>query len=139
MELSKQKRWWWVFGLLILASVSAYLIIQALSENINFYYTPAEIAQGKVPKGPYTRFGGLVKVGSIEKTQEPGHPPRVQFLLTDGQYDFKVRYEGVLPDLFKEGQGVVVMGYLDENSGIQAIELLAKHDENYYPPGIEKP
>jgi cytochrome c-type biogenesis protein CcmE len=115
--------------------VSSWLIIRALKENISFYHTPTEAATGKVDRGLQTRFGGVVKPQSFERL----YGLRIRFILTDYENDIPVVYEGVLPDLFKEGQGVVVTGFIQDDGTLKAIELLAKHDENYLPPNIKKP
>jgi cytochrome c-type biogenesis protein CcmE len=126
-----------IFALLVVlgTGISSWLIIRALKENISFYYTPTEAATGKVSRGVQTRFGGVVKAGSIDRL----HGLQIRFILTDYENDVPVVYEGVLPDLFKEGQGVVVTGSVGADGILKAVELLAKHDENYLPPNIKKP
>ena len=126
-----------IFALLVIlgASVSSWLIIRSLRENISFYYTPTEVATGKISRGVQTRFGGVVKPESIDRL----HGLEIRFILTDYEHDVPVVYTGVLPDLFKEGQGVVVTGFIEANGTLKAVELLAKHDENYLPPNIKKP
>jgi cytochrome c-type biogenesis protein CcmE len=126
-----------IFTLLIVlgTGVSAWLIIRSLEENISFYYTPTDVATGKIGKEMRTRFGGIVKPQSLERL----HGLAIRFILTDYTHEVPVVYEGVLPDLFKEGQGVVVTGSIQSNGTLKAIELLAKHDENYLPPNIKKP
>jgi cytochrome c-type biogenesis protein CcmE len=123
-----------IFVLLVLlgTGLSSWLIIRALKENISFYYTPTEAITGKVSQGVSTRFGGIVKPRSLDRL----HGLEIRFILTDNQHDIPVVYSGILPDLFKEGQGVVVTGFIDENGVLKATELLAKHDENYLPPKI---
>ncbi len=126
-----------VFSLLIVlgTGVSAWLIIRSLEDNISFYYTPTDVAKGKIAQEMKTRFGGIVKPQSLERLQGL----TIRFILTDYTHELPVVYKGVLPDLFKEGQGVVVTGSIQSNGTLKATELLAKHDENYLPPNIKKP
>ena len=101
----------------------------ALRDNIVFFYTPGEIVEKGVQPGVRLRLGGLVKEGSIEK----GEGRAVVFTVVDAQSEIRVRYSGVLPDLFREGQGVVAEGVLEAGSAFRADAVLAKHDENYMP------
>ncbi|MDH3641044.1 MAG: cytochrome c maturation protein CcmE, partial [Gammaproteobacteria bacterium] len=117
------------------AAVSVGLVLTALNENINLFYPPDQIVGGDAPVGAQIRAGGMVMDGSVVHT---GADLDVEFVLTD--YDgaeFKVLYSGILPDLFREGQGVLVRGELDAAGVFQAEEVLAKHDENYMPPELE--
>lgn len=109
------------------------LIAYALRQNISLYYTPAQIEQRLAPMGQLIRVGGMVVKGSI--IQEPKRL-NVEFALTDYQSKILVHYQGVLPDLFREGQGVVVKGRLISQNDFQALEVLAKHDENYMPKEV---
>lgn len=126
-----------IFALLVVlgTGISSWLIVRSLQENISFYYTPTDVAAGKVSKGVQTRFGGIVKPQSLDRL----YGLQIRFILTDYEHDVPVVYKGILPDLFKEGQGVVVTGAIDESGTLKAVELLAKHDENYLPPNIKKP
>lgn len=119
-----------LIGLAILLAVgtAAALILNALNSNIALYITPTEVVAGKYPQGKAFRIGGMVKVGSVQRDGLD-----VNFVLTDTAQDVNVRYRGILPDLFKEGQGAVVQGKL-EAGVFAASEVLAKHDENYMPP-----
>jgi cytochrome c-type biogenesis protein CcmE len=119
-----------VFG----AAVAAALITFALRENINLFYPPAEIAEGKAPVGKQIRAGGMVLEGSV--VRDP-YSLRVDFVVTDYQAQVPVTFVGILPDLFAEGQGVVAAGKLDSDGVFQASEVLAKHDENYMPPEVQ--
>jgi len=114
------------------ATVSVLLI--ALNENINLFYPPDKIVSGEAPTGPIIRAGGMVAEGSLTyETKGLG----VLFVLTDHMgSSFRVRYVGILPDLFREGQGVVVTGKLDPAGEFNATQVLAKHDENYMPREI---
>ncbi|MEQ8314703.1 MAG: cytochrome c maturation protein CcmE [Gammaproteobacteria bacterium] len=109
-------------------SLAIGLTLFALRQNINMFYTPTQVAGGEVSSGVNFRIGGMVKEGSIAEAQDS---LMVQFVTTDYVSDVPVRYEGILPDLFREGQGVVAEGQIDANGVFQASKVLAKHDENY--------
>ncbi len=109
------------------------LVLFALQENINLFYNPTQIANGEAPEGARIRAGGMVVDGSIVRAESSLH---VQFELTDYSASIPVSYTGILPDLFREGQGIVAMGKVDGNGVFQADEVLAKHDENYMPPEV---
>ena len=109
------------------------LTMYALSQNINLFYSPTQIAAGEAPQGTRIRAGGMVVDGSVKRDQESLH---VEFGITDYEKTVTVHYNGILPDLFREGQGIVAQGELDENNVLQAVEVLAKHDENYMPPEV---
>ena len=134
MHLRRTVRILFIFLLLLGVGVSTWLISRALKENISFYYTPSDAVMGKVVRGVKTRYGGIVKPGSLDRL----HGLEIRFLLTDYTHEIPVIYKGILPDLFKEGQGVVVTGFIDGSGTLIASELLAKHDENYLPPKITK-
>ena len=119
-----------VFG----ASVAVALITFALRENINLFYSPAEISEGTAPVGKQIRAGGMVLEGSI--VRDP-NSLRVDFVVTDYQASVPVTFVGILPDLFAEGQGVVAAGKLGDDGVFHASEVLAKHDENYMPPEVQ--
>ena len=114
-----------VFG----AALAVGLVLFALREGINVFYTPTEVSDGAVPVGQNFRVGGMVKVGSLVKDGLQG--TEINFLATDFCNDVPVSYTGVLPDLFREGQGVVADGYINERGVFEATQILAKHDENY--------
>ncbi|PIE24531.1 MAG: cytochrome c maturation protein CcmE [Neptuniibacter caesariensis] len=109
------------------------LTMFALSQNINLFYSPAQIVKGEAPQNTRIRAGGMVVEGSVQR--DP-NSLKVTFELTDYEGTITVHYEGILPDLFREGQGIVAQGNLDENNELQASEVLAKHDENYMPPEV---
>ena len=109
------------------------LTMYSLSQNINLFYSPTQIAAGEAPQGTRIRAGGMVVDGSVKRDQESLH---VEFGITDYEKTVTVHYNGILPDLFREGQGIVAQGELDENNVLQAVEVLAKHDENYMPPEV---
>lgn len=120
---------------IVLGSAAAVALASfALRENINLFYSPAQIAAGEAPVGKAIRAGGMVREGSIKRDSQS---LRVDFVVTDFQSDVAVSYTGILPDLFDEGQGVVAAGALDEQGVFQATEVLAKHDENYMPPEVQ--
>jgi cytochrome c-type biogenesis protein CcmE len=114
-------------------AVSVALALQAFRENVLFFFSPSEIVAGDVPVERGFRLGGMVLDGSVER--EPGSLT-VAFVVTDFANSIPVKYTGVLPDLFKEGQGVVARGRLTEDGSFAAEEVLAKHDENYMPPEV---
>lgn len=107
------------------------LVLKAFNENLVFFFTPTQVAENKAPQGRTFRIGGLVEVGSVQR-QPDGIT--VHFVVTDTAKSIPVFYRGVLPDLFKEGKGVVAQGRLDAKGVFEASEVLAKHDENYMPP-----
>ncbi|GBF29315.1 cytochrome c-type biogenesis protein CcmE [bacterium MnTg03] len=107
--------------------------LKSLDENIMFFFTPSEVAKGKAPRDRLFRIGGMVVNGSVSR---PGNGLTVQFDLTDNTSNLTVRYTGILPDLFREGQGIIANGRLDKDGAFVAQEVLAKHDENYMPPEV---
>ncbi len=109
------------------------LALYALKENINLFYSPTQVAKGDVPRGHTFRLGGLVEKGSVKRAEKG---LTVHFVLTDGASSVPVDYEGILPDLFREGQGIVAQGRLDAAGRFEADQVLAKHDENYMPPEV---
>ncbi len=125
----KQQRTALILGALAFLGVAAGLILYALRDTIVFFYTPAEVAEKHVQPGTRLRLGGLVEKGSIVK----GEGGVIHFAITDTDKVMKVVYRGVLPDLFKEGQGVVAEGVLQPDGTFRADTVLAKHDENYMP------
>jgi len=128
----KQRRGFFIGAGVAVLSVAAILIGFALKDTIVFFYTPSDVLTKKLGPGQRVRIGGLVAKGSVVR----GEGAKVEFAVTDTLYTIKVHYEGLLPDLFKEGQGVVAEGKLDNNGGLLAETVLAKHDENYMPPEV---
>lgn len=118
-------------GLLCIASAAA-LILTAFEDNLVFFYSPSDVQAKGLPEGRTARIGGLVQEGSVEHLD--GN--RVEFVVTDGAHDLSVVYQGALPDLFREGQGVVAEGQAGDNGVFQAREVLARHDENYMPAEV---
>ena len=132
MKKKKQQRLWYVAILTICLGGTAALVLNALRSQITYFYTPSDV----LPEGKSVRLGGLVKEGSVIWSPEEHH---VIFCVTDGSQDRKVRYSGVLPDLFREGQGVVVEGVFKRQDDLfLARKVLAKHDEAYMPPEVTK-
>lgn len=120
---------------LMLAGIAVGLTfaLKALDENIMFFFTPSEVAEGKAPKNKLFRMGGMVVDGSVSR---PGDGLTAQFDLSDNDNQVTVQYTGILPDLFREGQGIIANGEVGDNGIFVAQEVLAKHDENYMPPEI---
>jgi cytochrome c-type biogenesis protein CcmE len=117
-------------GLVALAAAAA-LGLNALRSNLVFFYTPTQIAAREAPAGAALRVGGLVQAGSVRRE---GDGVSVRFVVTDTAHELPVVYRGILPDLFKEGKGVVAQGELGPDGVFRASQVLAKHDENYMPP-----
>lgn len=116
------------------AAVTLALVVLALDENVNLFYEPAKVVGGEAPQGVEIRAGGMVVDGSVA-FDDTGLG--VRFTLTDHRgNDFDVAYRGILPGMFREGQGILVRGRLDAQRTFQADEVLAKHDENYMPPEL---
>jgi cytochrome c-type biogenesis protein CcmE len=109
-------------------------LLRAMNENILFYYSPSQVAAGEPPEGRRFRVGGLVVNGSVDRA--PGNL-EVHFVLTDNAKTVPVVYSGILPDLFREGQGIIAHGEMTQDGSFRADEVLAKHDENYMPPEVE--
>ena len=133
MRLRKQQRLVLVTVALLLLGGASGLVLYALSDSVAFFVTPSDIATGKVDVDRRFRLGGLVVDGSVERGAGDG---TVRFRLTDQAHEVAVRYQGILPDLFREGQGIVAQGELGANGVFTASEVLAKHDENYMPPEV---
>jgi cytochrome c-type biogenesis protein CcmE len=134
MTPSRKKRLALVILIVIGVSAAASLMLLAFQSNVQLFVTPTDIANGKAPSGRVFRLGGLVVKGSVRR--EPDSLA-VHFDLTDMTHTITVAYEGILPDLFREGQGIVTQGSVDEKGVFNAIEVLAKHDENYMSPELE--
>ncbi|EQD69691.1 cytochrome c maturation protein CcmE [Ferrovum myxofaciens] len=124
----RHKRLALIFGAVVVLGVAVALVLNAFRSNLVFFYTPTQIVRGEAPKDRAFRIGGLVKTGSLQRHDLVAH-----FIVTDTVNEIAVSYRGILPDLFKEGRGVVAEGNLG-NGQFVATEVLAKHDENYMPP-----
>ena len=130
----KQKFQFQMLGVLSLALILIVsLVVYALRQNISLYYTPTQISKHEAPIGKLIRVGGMVLKHSVQQAKDK---LEVNFLLTDYQQKLVIHYHGLLPDLFREGQGVVVKGVLTSENELEAKEVLAKHDENYMPAEV---
>ena len=118
---------------LIGVAIAVGLGLKAFNKNLLYYYTPSQVAAGQARPGQMFRMGGLVAMGSVQRA--PGSMT-VHFVLTDMQHSVPITYTGILPDLFREGQGIVVHGSLADGGQFTADEVLAKHDEKYMPPEV---
>ncbi len=127
----RSKRLILVGGGVALLVAAVTLVLSAFQQNLVFFHTPTEVAEGKAPRGKTFRIGGLVEDGSILREADG---LTVRFVITDTAKVIPVSYKGSLPDLFREGKGAVVQGSLGQDGVFQATEVLAKHDENYMPP-----
>jgi cytochrome c-type biogenesis protein CcmE len=125
----RHKRLALIVGGIAVLGIAAGLVLYALNSNIVFFYTPTQVAQQEAPKGRDFRIGGLVEAGSVQRDGT-----RVTFRVTDNAREIPVAFTGSLPDLFREGKGVVAQGSLGADGVFTATEVLAKHDENYMPP-----
>lgn len=128
----KQRRGILIGSAVAVLSLAAILTLFALKDTIVFFHTPSDVAEKKIAAGQRFRLGGLVAEGSVKR----GQGASVEFAVTDTIQKVPVTYEGVLPDLFREGQGVVAEGALDTSGRFVADSVLAKHDENYMPPEV---
>ncbi len=128
---SRYRRLMWIAAGLAALGLAATLVLNAFQSNLVFFFTPTQVANGEAPTGKQFRIGGLVEEGSV---QREGGGTTVNFRVTDGAKTMAVSYVGILPDLFKEGKGVVAQGSLLADGQFKASNVLAKHDENYMPP-----
>ena len=135
MNPLRKQRLYALIAVLIGSLLATWLVVSALSENMNLFYSPSEILEVDIDESVLIRAGGMVKQGSIEKSKDSLN---VRFTVTDYQNELIINYEGILPDLFDENAGVVVRGNLKTDGTFKAIEVLAKHDENYMPPEVAK-
>lgn len=134
MNSTQKKRLELIAGGLIICGAAAALVFNAFEENLVFFFSPSQVAAHEAPEGRAFRIGGFVQEGSVQR-QKDG--VTVRFEVTDTAHTVPVTYKGSLPDLFKEGKGVVAQGKL-QNGVFVADQVLAKHDENYIPPEAEK-
>ncbi len=129
----RRKRLFVVLGILGGVAAAVTLAAMASRENIMFYYDPSQVAAGQAPADKRFRIGGMVVKGSVQR--QPGDL-RVRFVLSDFAHEVPVEYSGVLPDLFREGQGIIAHGAMNAHGAFVADEVLAKHDEKYMPPEV---
>ena len=131
----RQRRMTLVFGIVAGVSIAGALALSAFRQNVTFFFDPTQVAEGQVHVGEHFRLGGMVTQGSVQRT--PGSL-EVRFVVTDFKHDVPVSYTGVLPDLFREGTGVVAHGRMRGDGTFVADEVLAKHDEKYMPPEVAR-
>jgi cytochrome c-type biogenesis protein CcmE len=133
MTPARKKR----FGLILLmvagVATGVGFALKSLDQNIMFFFTPSEVVTGKAPADKLFRMGGMVVAGTVRR---PGDGLTVHFDLTDNEQNVTVKFAGILPDLFREGQGIVANGKLNDSGEFVAEEVLAKHDETYMPPEL---
>lgn len=136
MNTIRKRRLAWIILLVGCSFLAAFLILKALNQNVNLFFTPTQVVMGEAKQGRIIRIGGMVQKGSVVQ----GDGLNINFVVTDFSHAIVVRYTGILPDLFKEGQGVVALGRLVSDQHNQSIfyadQVLAKHDENYTPPEV---
>src|SRR5665213_2646625 len=132
MNPRKRRRLYFAAALLIAGAGGAALVLAALKDNVLYFYSPSDITAKHVPAGVAFRVGGLVEKGSVTH----GPHAEVRFVVTDGRAAVPISFRGVLPDLFREGQGIVASGALTDKGVFDASEVLAKHDERYMPPEV---
>jgi len=131
----RKKRLFLILGLLAGVAVAVGFALSALQQNINLFYTPTQIANGEAPLDTRIRAGGMVEKGSVQRS---GDSLDVRFVVTDFNKSVPITYRGILPDLFREGQGIVALGKVNGEGVVVADEVLAKHDEKYMPPEVTK-
>ena len=131
MKTIRKQRLITVLLILSTSSFGSFLIIRALDSNLDFFFTPSELFKEEIPNNKRIKVGGMVLEGSVTRDKT-----NISFVITDYEGSINVEFDGLVPDLFKEGSGVVVLGYLKDKTLI-AEDVLAKHDENYMPPSID--
>lgn len=134
MNAVRRQRLILVLVILVGLAVATGLAVYALRQNMNLYYSPAQVVDGTAPVGEKMRIGGLVQKGSVQRSPDSLD---ITFRVTDGVHGFQVHYRGILPDLFREGQGVVANGILVSRHRFEAKTILAKHDATYMPPEVK--
>lgn len=133
MHAIRKKRLITIAVILFILSAALGLVMYALQQNINLFYSPTQIASGEAPVNTTIRAGGMVVVGSVHRNSDTLD---VTFDVTDFKHNVRIQYRGILPDLFREGQGIVAQGKLMNNGIFRASQVLAKHDEKYMPPEV---
>ena len=131
MKTIRKQRLITVLLILTTSALGSFLIIRALDSNLEFFFTPSELFKEEIPNNKRIKVGGMVLEGSVTRDKT-----NISFVITDYEGSINVEFDGLVPDLFKEGSGVVVLGYLKDKTLI-AEDVLAKHDENYMPPSID--
>ena len=135
MNPIRKQRIYALIAIIVGSILAVYLVVSALSKNLNLFYSPTDLLNTDISTETLIRAGGMVREGSIKRSETS---LSIEFVVTDFKNDLKIKYSGILPDLFSEEAGVVVQGYLDKEGTFRAIEVLAKHDENYMPPEVAK-
>ena len=135
MNPIRKQRIYALIAIIVGSILAVYLVISALSKNLNLFYSPTDLLNNDLSPDTLIRAGGMVREGSIKRSDTS---LSIEFVVTDFKNDLKIKYSGILPDLFSEEAGVVVQGYLEKEGTFRAIEVLAKHDENYMPPEVAK-
>lgn len=131
MKIHRKKRLINVLLLSLLSGAGILMVLYALNSNLDYFFTPSELLAEEVPSNRRVKVGGMVQEGSVRREDSI-----ISFTITDYSKTIDVSYTGIVPDLFKEGSGVVVLGYLN-NGKVDAEKVLAKHDENYMPPALQ--
>jgi cytochrome c-type biogenesis protein CcmE len=135
MNPIRKQRIYALIAIIVGSILAVYLVVTALSKNLNLFYSPTDLLNNDLSPETLIRAGGMVREGSIKRSD---NSLSIEFVVTDFKNDLKIKYSGILPDLFSEKAGVVVQGYLEKEGTFRAIEVLAKHDENYMPPEVAK-
>jgi len=135
MNPIRKQRIYALIAIVVGSTLAVYLVVTALSKNLNLFYSPTDLLNNDLSPETLIRAGGMVREGSIKRSDTS---LSIEFVVTDFKNDLKIKYSGILPDLFSEEAGVVVQGYLEREGTFRAIEVLAKHDENYMPPEVAK-
>ena len=130
MNPIRKKRMLNILFVFVFSATGVSLILYSLNSNLDYFFTPTELKQENIPTDKRIKVGGMVQKDSVERNLS-----KISFVITDYENSIKVIYDGIVPDLFKEESGVVVLGY-QKNQMIYAEEVLAKHDENYMPPNL---
>ena len=133
MTPTRKRRMIFVLLILTVLGAAAAISVWSLQQNLLYFQSPSQLETQAMPAGRSFRLGGLVTAGSMSRDEEG---LAVNFRVTDGKAEIAVRFEGILPDLFREGKGVIAIGALDDSGTFQADDVLAKHDENYMPPEV---
>jgi len=135
MTPARKKRLSLIAVLILGTAIAVSLILKAMNENVMFFFSPTQIKAGEAPKNRPFRVGGIVVMGSVKRSADS---VKVTFDLADSENSIPIIYHGILPDLFREGQGIIANGRLNKQNQLLAEEVLAKHDENYMPPEVEE-
>ena len=135
MNPIRKQRIYALIAIVVGSILAVYLVVSALSKNLNLFYSPTDLLNNDLSPETLIRAGGMVREGSIKRSDTS---LSIEFVVTDFKNDLKIKYSGILPDLFSEKAGVVVQGHLEKEGTFRAIEVLAKHDENYMPPEVAK-